>query len=76
MTIHLMIMQDRQTIADLPEWDGPIPNVGDYIFHPPTDNGDLPYAISGCVKLRTFHLYERGPGKFVPIARPYVEIDI
>ena len=37
-TIHMRIVQGNDLIADLPEWPGPVPREGDYIFHPPFRN--------------------------------------
>ena len=33
--IQVRVIQGHELIADLPEWNGPIPRVGDYFFHPP-----------------------------------------
>lgn len=80
-TIHMRIVQNHELIADLPEWPGPVPRVGDYIFHPPSRPGDdESFAnIAGSVKVVKWRILDRpGPdgGEFVMTARPYVEIAI
>jgi hypothetical protein len=76
--MHMRIMQGSDLIADLPEWDGPIPRVGEYIFHPPYDDGIE--GIAGCVKTVTWRTHDRpadrGAKSFVQTAHPYVEIAI
>jgi hypothetical protein len=81
--IHMRVVQDNETVADLPKWDGPVPRRGDYLFHPgpegthPQDGGaSTMNAIAGHVKMVTWHLYERRDGKFVKSSAPYVEITI
>lgn len=73
--IHMRIVQGRELIADLPEWTGPVPREGDYIFHPPYRPGDHE-GIAGsvaCVKWRTHDRTEDG-NAFVMTAHPYVEV--
>jgi len=72
---HLHVVQDNQTVVDLPEWNGPIPRKGDYLFHPPFQNGG-PENIAGCVKVVVWRLHDRTPAGFVITAHPYVEITI
>lgn len=86
MSIHVRIIQGRDLIADLPEWDGPIPRVDDYIFHPPLDNSSPADGgftnIAGHVATVTWYMYQRPEqkegqkyfGAFVPTSNPYVEI--
>jgi hypothetical protein len=79
--MHMRITQGRDLIADLPEWDGPIPRVGEYIFHPPYGQGGLdPEGIAGCVKTVTWRTHDRpadrGAKSFVQTEHPYVEIAI
>ena len=38
-TIHMRIIQGHELIADLPEWNGPIPRTGDYVLHPAASAG-------------------------------------
>jgi hypothetical protein len=69
----MRIIQGPDLIADLPEWDGPVPRAGDYIFHPPYKPGDFE-GIAGsvaCVKWRT---HDRAGDVFVMTAHPYVEV--
>jgi hypothetical protein len=72
----MRIVQGNELIVDLPEWSGPVPGVGDYIFHLPrgmTDTGQ----IAGCVKVITWRTHDRSPeGGFVMTGRPYVVLAI
>jgi hypothetical protein len=72
--MHMTIIQGSDVIVDLPEWDGPIPRQGDYIFHPRL--GNSPEGIAGSVKTVTWRTHDRGPDGFVMTARPYVEVSI
>jgi len=78
MTLHMRIIQDGELIADLPEWDGPVPREGDYIFHPPL--GPSPEGIAGSVRTVTWRTHDRPADPdakgFVMTAHPYVEIRI
>lgn len=85
MPMHVRFIQGNEMVADLPEWDGPIPRVGDYIFHPP-EAGVTPADggftnVAGHVASVTWFMYERPVRKlrgeqdgFRPTSRPYVEI--
>jgi hypothetical protein len=73
--MHMRIIQGGDLIVDLPDWDGPIPRTGDYIFHPPLGSRS-PEGIAGSVKTVTWRTHDRGDGEFVQTARPYVEISI
>jgi len=75
--IHMRIVQENELIVDLPEWTGPVPRVGEYIFHPPY--GDIsPEGIAGCVKTVTWRTHDRDrPGTdFKMTSRVYVELVI
>lgn len=76
--IHMRIVQGPDLIADLPEWPGPVPRTGDYIFHPPL--GRSGEGIAGCVKLVTWRTHDRSDDPdataFVMTAHPYVEITV
>jgi hypothetical protein len=80
MDIHMRITQHGELIADLPRWSGPVPRTGDYIFHPPTQEGaGEPHAhsaIAGCVRTVTWRTHDRGPRGFVQTDQPYVEITL
>jgi hypothetical protein len=87
MTIHIRVTQGNQLVADLPEWNGPIPDVGDYLFHPPQlgepNEVEKLSQIAGCVVQRTWRMYERPtrrlpgvPEGFRQTHRPYVEITL
>jgi hypothetical protein len=77
--MHMRIVQGNELIADLPEWDGPIPRVGEYIFHPPYGSSDVE-GIAGHVKTVTWRTHDRpedrSAASFVMTAHPYVEIAI
>ena len=75
-TIHMRIVQGNDLIADLPEWPGPVPREGDYIFHPPFRPGGHE-GIAGsvaCVKWRTHDRPGPDATEFVMTAHPYVEV--
>jgi hypothetical protein len=82
--IHMTIVQEGKVVADMPEWDGPVPQRGDYIFHPPFEgNGPMPVGqgplqnnTAGCVKTVQWRTHDRRPAGFVQTAHPYVEITI
>jgi hypothetical protein len=81
--IHMRIMtmdEGAQLVADCPEWDAPVPRVGDYIFHPPLPGRSAdPNAIAGGVKAVKWRTHERQDdgsefGRFVQASAPYVEL--
>lgn len=80
MSIRVRIVQENQTVADLPAWDGPVPRKGDYLFHPPFGDQSPEHlsAIAGSVKTVTWRLYDRTPQGtgFTQTAQPYVELAI
>lgn len=67
MSVRLIVNQGPELIADVPDYDGPIPAVGTYIFHPPSPGKpghsgvENPWdgGIAGCVKLVTMAIYGR-----------------
>jgi hypothetical protein len=64
MAVHLIVKQGPDLIADVPDYDGPIPAVGTYLFHPPLhpkDEGTEHWngGIAGCVKTVTMAIYGR-----------------
>lgn len=84
--VHIRIVQGpgAELVVDLPEWEGDIPQRGDYIFHPPQlgepyDPGDL-YQVAGCVSQRTWRTHDRVQTeegvKFVMSAHPYVQLSL
>jgi hypothetical protein len=73
--MRLKITQGADTIVDIPDWDGPVPRMGEYIFHPPLEPGDFE-GIAGCVKVVTWRTHDRVNGKFVKTRDPYVELAI
>lgn len=85
MTIHVRITQGNELVADLPEWEGPLPEVNDYLFHPPQlgepNEPENLSTIAGCISSRVWRMYERPvrklagePDGFRQTHRPYVEI--
>ncbi len=84
--MHMRIVQGPELIVDLPEWDGPVPRVGEYIFHPPYGKvtGDdrarqvteVDGGIAGCVRSVTWRTHDRSAMGFVMTKHPYVEISI
>lgn len=83
--MHVRVTQAHQLVADLPAWEGELPAVGDYLYHPPqlnqrSDPEDLD-QIAGCVIQRVWRMYERParrlagePEGFRQTHHPYVEI--
>jgi len=75
----------NKLVADLLEWEWPIPEEGHYLFHPPqlgqpSEPEDLS-AIAGCVSSVTWRMYERPAARLglaepfrLACHRPYVEI--
>lgn len=87
--MRLIINQDRELVADLPGYEGPIPRVGEYIFHPPQDaspdtdwsdqGGFFGLGVAGSVKRVTHGIYARpqnGEKHFVGTAHPFVVIEL
>lgn len=81
--IHMTVIQDGKVVVDLPEWPGPVPQRGDYFFHPPMSSGPDPVgagplrnAAAGCVKVVQWRTHDRTPDGFVQTAHPYVEITL
>jgi hypothetical protein len=83
--VHVRVTQGNELVADLPEWEWDIPEVGDYLFHPPQlgqpSEPENLSAIAGCVTSRVWRMYERLPRMlraseegFRQTHRPYVEI--
>jgi len=79
-TIHMRIVQEHELIADLPEWDGSVPRVGDYIFHPPRGSQNIEKLsnVAGGVKRVIWRTHDRTEDgdAFVMTAHPYVEITL
>jgi hypothetical protein len=69
-------------IADVPDYTGPVPAVGQYIFHPPLhpeDSADYNGGIAGCVKVVTLAIYGRpqnGETYFTGRAEHVIEVSI
>lgn len=84
--MHMTIISGIEVVVDLPNWDGPIPSKGDYIFHPPFENtgpspvgdGPLQNNTAGCVQIVQWRTHDRTPDgeRFVQTSHPYVEITI
>jgi hypothetical protein len=74
VTLVLYAYRD-ELVADLPEWNGPIPAEGQHIFFPPNTPGESEHA-GGIVRSVTWRMFDRSPSGFVPAVHPYVEIAI
>lgn len=69
MTTRLIVRQTTpgvgtELIADVPDYDGPTPQEGMYLFHPPLEpkDGNTDYwdgGIAGCVKSVAMSVYGR-----------------
>lgn len=76
--VDLRVMQGGEVVADIIDYDGPIPRKGDYVFHPALE-GDGIMGTAGTVASVTYLIYSRprqlGVTWFVRRrGRPYVEI--
>jgi hypothetical protein len=72
--------EGKQLVADLPDWAEQVPAPGDYLFHPPLEGGPSS-QVAGCVKTRTWHMYDRPANRrvgegFRQAQEPYVELVI
>ena len=85
MSVRLVIMQANETVARIEDYDGPVPRVGEYLFHPDLDDdGTRDMTLHGCgiagsVKSVTYGIYTRpqnGEEYFVKRPVPVVEIQI
>jgi hypothetical protein len=85
MSVRLIIMQQGETVARIEDYDGPIPRVGEYFFHPPLDDdgtSDLTLhgtGIAGSAKTVTYGIYTRprnGEAYFTGRPVQVVEIQI
>lgn len=84
MSTRLIVMQGPELIADVPDYNGPAPVVGTYLFHPPLwphDDGRDPWdgGIAGCVKAVTLAIYDRpqnGESYFTGRAVNIIEVAI
>lgn len=82
--MRVIIKQDNELVADIPDYQCEVPRKGDYIFHPPLgDQGDTdPHdfsGIAGCVKAVTWGILARpqnGEGHFTGRHQPFVELTI
>jgi hypothetical protein len=78
--ITLIVTQARQAVAVVEEWEGPVPRVGDYMYHPESGEGaggKLNGAIAGCVLQVIWGIYARPPKDlrhFVKSGAPFAEV--
>jgi hypothetical protein len=82
---RLVIIQGTDLIADIPDFTGPIPRVGEYIGRPALDGS---YSagivgtgqISGCVKVVVHNIMGRDftgvRGHFIGHDEPFVQVSI
>lgn len=71
-----MIQPGNETLAVIENWEGPIPQKGDYIFYPYADTNEAGSVIS--VKCVIYHMMDRpnAADTFVKAADPWIEIDV
>ena len=75
--MKLIIKQGRDLIAVIEDYTGPIPRVGEYIFHPPLDDDGYGTGINGTVATVTYGILARptsGHGHFVGRSEQVVEV--
>jgi hypothetical protein len=58
MGVRLVITQEHEKLADIPDYSGPIPRAGDYITHPSLGIHGQP-GVMGCVKLVQWSILSR-----------------
>lgn len=85
MSVLLRIMQQGEIVARVEDYDGPVPRVGEYFFHPDLDDdgtSDMTLhgtGVAGSVKSVTYGIYTRpqnGEDYFVKRPVPVVEVQI
>jgi len=64
MSVRLIVKQGGELIADVPDYDGPVPVKGQYIFHPPlypekSERDHWDGGIAGCVRTVELAIYGR-----------------
>jgi hypothetical protein len=77
--VRLIITQDNEVVADVPDYQGPVPRVGEYIHHPrqvQPGPGYLDNVVS--VKVVSYGIIARPEDgetrHFVGAAEPFVEV--
>lgn len=87
MSIRLIITQGNEVVADIPEWDGPVPREGDYIHHP-AGTEPVPGLSDGFMLVKSDPIWgimarpglplagEEEVSHFVGAAEPFVEISV
>lgn len=83
MSVRLIVIQGSETVARVEDYDGPVPRVGDYLFHPDLDDDgtqDMSLhatGIAGCVKAVTYGIYTRpGNGEAYFVGRPVSVVEV
>ncbi len=85
MSVRLIVVQAGETVARVEDYDGPVPRVGEYLFHPDLDDdgtSDMSLhgtGVAGSVKAVTYGVYTRpqdGEPYFVKRPVPVVEVEI
>jgi len=79
--MKLIIREHDGLVAQVDDYDGPVPRTGDYIFHPPLDDtgtGNLSVHGTSVMSVKTviWGIIARKPGldHFTGRAEPMVEI--
>ena len=79
--MRLVIRENDGLVAQVDEYDGPIPRAGEYIFHPPLDDtgtGDLSVHGTNVMSVKSviygIIMRESGVGHFTGRTEPMVEV--
>lgn len=78
--MKVIITEAGRNVAIIENWSGPIPRVGEYIFHPLDDADQMPVNVK-CVKTVTYNILAYPPREtsirhFIGREEPYVLISM
>jgi hypothetical protein len=76
--MRLIITQGNELIAEVPDYEGPVPRAGEYIHHPRNDEPE-PGMLDGIMSVKAvgYGIIARpqnGEDHFTGAAEPFVEV--
>lgn len=79
--MRLFITQENQLVADVPDYEGPVPRAGEYIHHPRATEPAPGMYSDGTMSVKSvaYGIIARpqnGEGYFVGAAEPFVEVTV
>jgi hypothetical protein len=80
--VRLIITQENQVVAIIEDWQGPVPQKGDYIHHPRGDEPVPGMFPDGTMIVKTHPAWgiiarpRNGEGYFTGAAEPFVEVTV